>query len=277
MTTIGGLTVLDPPDNYWKGLLHGPQGSGKTYLASTIAQLGRTLLVDMIGERGTRAFKDAAWEDRIDVVQPTTIQQLDDLYWDFAGGGHDYVAVIIDSLTAVQNSAIRFILGRSETAVAEIKRGGASMRIQDWGDLRDIMADITTFWYGLADGDRDQPYHVVMTSQTRFPGGTEEDSSEKATLELSGGGRSFALSTPDYVLFTDREEDLTASPDDDGEYPERFLLRIVSQRASTKARIPVSLRGRIPNTLGRGEQPLSLPTIGRALRVGGMTPPPASN
>lgn len=271
-TTIGGLAVVTPPDNYWKALLHGPVGTGKTYLASTIAQVSKTLLVDMIGERGTRSFRDAEWEPNIDVVQPTSIQQLDDLYWDFASGNHDYGAVVLDGLTGIQNTAIRFILNRSETAVAEIQRGGRSMRIQDWGELRDIIADITTFWYGLADGSRSDPYHVVMTSQSRFPSNSDDDDSppEKVSLEISGGGRAFALSTPDYVLYTDAEPDETGTSDVDGELPMRFLLRVVSQHASTKARIPVSLRGRIPNTLGRGKDPLGLPHLGRVLGVAGL-------
>lgn len=276
MTTIAGLSgssIEEESHNFGKFMLHGPQGTGKTHLASTIAQAGPTLAIDFPGERGFRSIKDAPWAKNITVVKPTTTTEVTDIYHEVANSSH-WKAAIFDSASAFQLMAVRWILGRSETSMEEITKGGQGMRIQDWGTLRDIMADLFTSWYGLADSSHKNPKHIVFTSQTRFPNQSDDDEADRfndrATLEIQGGGRSFALSTPDYVLYTETEPDLDASPDQDGELPQRYLLRIASSHAHTKARIPVSLRGKIPFTLGRSQQPLSLVTLGRVLDVGGM-------
>src|SRR3546814_3083253 len=71
--TIAGLTLYGTDqigDDYGRFLLHGSQGSGKSYLASTIAQIGKTLFVDMRGERGPRSFLGTPWAKNITVVRP---------------------------------------------------------------------------------------------------------------------------------------------------------------------------------------------------------------
>src|SRR3546814_7619067 len=71
--TIAGLTLYgaeDIGDDYGRFLLHGSQGSGKTFLGSTIAALGKTLLVDMRGERGSRSWLGTPWANNITVVRP---------------------------------------------------------------------------------------------------------------------------------------------------------------------------------------------------------------
>src|SRR3546814_8960796 len=53
----------------------------KSYLASTIAQIGKTLFVDMRGERGPRSFLGTPWAKNITVVRPKSIKQLDELFY----------------------------------------------------------------------------------------------------------------------------------------------------------------------------------------------------
>src|SRR3546814_2139113 len=68
--TIAGLTLYGTDqigDDYGRFLLHGSQGSGKSFLASTIATLGKTLFVDMRGERGPRSFLGTPWAKNIPV------------------------------------------------------------------------------------------------------------------------------------------------------------------------------------------------------------------
>ena len=114
--------------------------------------------------------------------------------------------------------------------------------------------------------------HVIMTSQSRehVPNAENANDDGRTNLELSRGSRSFALSTPDFVLYTEVEDDYDTIDPEDGEPGLRHIVRLTSTQAVTKARIPVDLHGKIPNTLGRQGIPLSLVTIGRALRIGGM-------
>ena len=263
-----GLTlasVEETANDYLRALIHGAQGSGKTTLASTIAEMGPTLFIDLVGERGTRSFQGAPYAKNIKVARPTSITQLDDLYWWLAAGDHDFVAVVLDSLSAAQKMAMRFLLGHDETAVREIRQGVAPADMRTWGQVLDIMTDLSTFWFGLADGTRSQPMHVVFTSQTK---GIEDDDGETTLYpDVSKGSRSIALAAPDYVMFTQVEDDLDAMTDDGP--GRRYVVRFGAHAGiATKARLPANLRGKVPSVLGRKE-PLSLAKLCKVLGVGG--------
>lgn len=259
-------TVVRPPD-YGRFLLHGPQGAGKTTLASSIATLGRTLFLDMVGEQGTRSFQGAAWESNITVFRPTSVTELDDVYYALAAGGHGYTAVVIDSLTSVQKSAMRFLTGAEETAVREIKRGTAPTSIQQWGQSLTLMTDVATFWYGLADGTRAEPMHVVMTAQTKV-NEDEVSGSTRRQPDVQKGALSMLLAAPDYVLYCDLEDNPMYGADA-GQPAALHIVRFGPHPGyATKARVPVDLRGRIPSVLGR-DKAVTLGDLSRVLRVGG--------
>lgn len=263
------MGVDDLPDDWGRWLIHGMQGAGKTTLASTIAETGKTLFIDLIGEKGVRSFKGASYANNIDVIRPDSVTALDDIYWALDKGGHGYKAVIIDSLTAVQKMTMRFLLGHDETAVREIRQGTAGADIRTWGQALDVMVDTATFWYGLADGNRKEPMHVVMTAQTKITE-NEDTGSITRTPDVQKGALSITMATPDYVVYTDIEEDIDAEPTEDGSPVMRHILRLGSDHAyRTKARIPASLRGRIPAVIGRGKTTPNLVTLSRALGVGG--------
>lgn len=283
---ISFSTVADLGEDYGRWMIHGPQGSGKTRLASTIAEIGPTLFLDLTGEKGTRSFRGAPWEKNIQVARPESVTKLDDIYWWLAGGDHPFVAVVVDSLTAVQKMTMRFMLGHSETAVREIKQGGSPADQRTWGQTLDIMTDTATFWYGLADANRAKPLHVVMTAQTKVT--EDEDSGEtRRTPDVQKGALSITLAAPDYIVYTDWEEDQDAiGSNDELISPYRHVVRFGSHPGyRTKARLPYHLVGKIPSILGR-KRPTSLLTLSRILGIGGIpaatkvaagaTPPPSA-
>lgn len=281
--TLAGLNLMgtdDVPDDYGRWLIHGPQGSGKTTLASTIAELGPTLYVDLTGEKGIRSFKGASYANNITVVRPTSVTQFDELFWALDKGEGDFVAVVVDSLTSVQKMTMRFMLGHSETAVKEIKQGTAPADQRTWGQTLDIMTDFATFWYGLADGNRPRPLHVVMTAQTKV---TDDEiaASTTRTPDVQKGALSIVLAAPDYIVYTEEEPDYD-NPTDTGEVPNRHVTRFGGHPGyRTKARIPVPLRGKIPSVLGRtpvdpndprkGYKSANLAQLSRILGIGGAT------
>lgn len=270
MTLADAAEVNDMGEDYGRWLIHGPQGSGKTYLASTIAELGPTLFVDLTGEHGIRSFKGAPFEKHLKVLRPDTVTALDDLFWELAAGNHPYQAVILDSLTAIQKMTMRYLLGHNETAVREIKQGTAPADIRTWGQSLDVMTDLATFWYGLADAGRKQPMHVVLTAQTRITE-DEETGYTTRTPDVQKGALSITLATPDYIVYTDVEE----NPDhmtDDTLPPVNHIVRFGANPGyRTKARLPYQLRGKIPPILGRS-RPTTLPELSRVLGIGGTTP-----
>lgn len=267
MSTFAGLPLGSPGDDRGKWLLHGPQGSGKTTLASTIAEVGPTLMVDLIGERGTRSIKGSPYEKNIQVIRPTSVTQLDDIFWELDKGQHPYEAVILDSLTALQKMTMRFLMGHDETAVREIRQGVAPAQIQTWGQALDIMTDTATFWYGLAEEGHAKPIHVVMTSQTK-----EDRNDDLGILSLDvdvqRGARGIMKAVPDYILYTEVEEDLEADSEDGPVF--RHVARFGSDpNYRLKARIPQDLRGKLPSVIGR-KTPPNLTTLSRVLRISGI-------
>lgn len=274
---FGGIPILrgtekEHPDA-GKFLIHGGQGTGKTRLASTIAQTGRTLFLDLIGERGTRSFYGESWAKNIDVARPESVTALDEIFWVLNSGDHPYSAVVIDSLTSLQKMALRFLMGHSETAVREIKMGTAPADQRTWGESLNIMTDTATFWFSLADGDREKPIHVVMTAQTKV---SENELTGFITRQpdVQRGALQITLAAPDYIMYTDVEEDMEADSEDGPVY--RHIARfgnIPDYRA--KARVPKDLRGKIPSVLGRGSSP-DLAQLARILRLGGDRAPVAA-
>lgn len=268
--TFAGLPLRDmdgEAEDAGKWLIHGPQGSGKSSLASTIAGFGKTLYIDLAGEKGQRSFKNAPYAHNIVIIRPTSVAQLDDLFWELDAGKHDFKAVILDSLTALQRMAVRYVMKYSETTVREIKQGTAPADQRTWGEALNIMSDVAVFWYGLADGNREKPMHVIMTAQTKV---TENEltGTETRNPDVQPGALRITLAAPDYVLYTDLEPD-TESEDEDGSY--RHIVRFgANPEYRTKARIPVNLRGKLPSILGRKSAP-DLVRLSRILGIGGPT------
>lgn len=271
--SIAGVDLMgvdDLPEDYGRWLIHGPQGSGKTTLSSTIAELGKTLFIDTTGEKGVRSFKGAPYAQNIVVARPTSVTAMDDIFWKLNSGDHDFAAVVIDSLTGVQKMTMRYLLGHSETAVREIKMGTAPADIRTWGQSLDVMVDTATFWFGLADGNRPKPMHVVMTAQTKV---VEDELAQITTRtpDVQKGALSIVLASPDYILYTEEEENMDAIGDDSA--PQTIHIARFGGHPGyrTKARVPYNLRGKIPSVLGRGKNPPNLAALSKVLGIGGVT------
>jgi len=266
------MTSEEVPEDYGRWLIHGPQGTGKTTLASTIAECGPTLFIDTTGEKGIRSFRGAPYAKNITIVRPTSVTQLDDLYWELAKGNHPYVAVVLDSLTGIQKLTMRFLLGHDETAVREIRKGVAPADMRTWGQALDVMVDTATYWYGLADGNRPKPMHVVMTAQTKIKEGDELTGGlTSLTPDVQKGALSIVLACPDYILFTDVEDNMDYLSDET-QSPVHHIVKFGSHPGfRTKARVPFNLRGKVPPVLGR-KSPTSLTQISRVLGIGGLPP-----
>jgi len=261
--TIAGLSVMPAsstrPDAM-KVLIHGLPGSGKTTLASSIAAQGKTLFVDLIGERGTMSFRGAPYEKNIDVVRPKSVVELTGIQRYLAKGDHDYTAVVLDSISAAQNSAMRFQLNYDEDTVTEIRKGRQTADQRTWGVVGEIMTDISLFWMALAESQRKKPIHVIFTSQTKMKTGV--DGEAKLYPDVSPKSLAAAMAAPDYVFYTDVVEDLL----DDGSAAMKHVVRVLPDpNYAIKARIPEALQSKIPPVLGMDGKRPSLTTLGQVL------------
>lgn len=271
MTSFAGIDVIKVDNlsaDYGRWLIHGPQGSGKTTLAATVSEMGKTLFIDLTGEKGIRSIQGSPASSQIDVIRPASVTALDDIFWELSGKPHDYKAVVIDSLTALQKMTMRFLLGHDETAVREIKQGTSPADIRTWGQSLDVMTDTATFWFGLADAGRDRPLHVVMTAQTKIVE-DEESGNTLRTPDVQKGALSITLAAPDYIVYTDVEENMDHLSDDSLP-PVNHIVRFGANPAyRTKARLPYGLRGKMPTILGR-KKPVSLLQLSSVLGIGGV-------
>ena len=272
MAGFAGIDIVDvneeQPD-FGRWLILGPQGGGKTTLASTIGELGKTLFIDLMGEKGTKSFRNAPYAKNIDVIRPESITALDDVFWALDKGGHDYKAVVIDSLTAAQKMTMRFLTGASETAVREIRQGIAPADQRTWGQSLDIMTDMAVFWYGLADGNRSHPMHVVMTAQVKMIE-DEINGGVRRQPDVQKGALSIVRATPDYIVYADVEENIDAISDESQPSTNHIVRFGTNPDYGTKARLPYDLRGKIPEVLGR-KKPVTLGSLSKVLGVGGVS------
>lgn len=272
MAGFAGIDIVDvneeQPD-FGRWLILGPQGGGKTTLASTIGELGKTLFIDLMGEKGTKSFRNAPYAKNIDVIRPESITALDDVFWALDKGGHPYKAVVIDSLTAAQKMTMRFLTGASETAVREIRQGTAPADQRTWGQSLDIMTDMAVFWYGLADGNRSHPMHVVMTAQVKMIE-DEINGGVRRQPDVQKGALSIVRATPDYIVYADVEENIDAISDETQPSTNHIVRFGTTPDYGTKARLPYDLRGKIPEVLGR-KKPVTLGSLSKVLGVGGVS------
>lgn len=272
MAGFAGIDIVDvneeQPD-FGRWLIIGPQGGGKTTLASTIGELGKTLFIDLMGEKGTKSFRNAPYAKNIDVIRPESITALDDVFWALDKGGHPYKAVVIDSLTAAQKMTMRFLTGASETAVREIRQGTAPADQRTWGQSLDIMTDMAVFWYGLADGNRSHPMHVVMTAQVKMIE-DEINGGVRRQPDVQKGALSIVRATPDYIVYADVEENIDAISDESQPSTNHIVRFGTNPDYGTKARLPYDLRGKIPEVLGR-KKPVTLGSLSKVLGVGGVS------
>lgn len=210
---VSNLDDIEP--DKLKLLLHGPQGHGKTTTAASIAEKCKTVIVDLPGEKGLKSIKKVPYSKNIQVIRPTEVGQLDDIFWDLqtdSGRVKGAEAVLLESASAYQKMVMRMIMGNPENKVRAIDKSVRMANQQEYGKILEFMTDLCTFWYGLADVTTPNPLHVIFTCQSKR---IEDDETGEITVvpDVTTGSRGPLLSTPDYIGYCFVEkgetEDLT--------------------------------------------------------------------
>ena len=243
-----------------KAMIHGFSGTGKTRLASSVAQTGRTLLIDLPHEGGIRTAKAEPWADNIEVLRPSTFEELERTFAELYKGDHGFNAVVFESVSALAIMAMRRIVGFDEKKVrslSEIANTDNAPRIHHWGQLSNLIEDHVNFWYALAEPDNTaNPVHMVMTSQSRIVVGEEDEVADTMIgFDLSAKARTATYAKPDYVWYTfvepDASERKTLGPvSTAGEGRMRHVLRVLPHpNIYAKSRVPGNVE--VPPIVGR--------------------------
>jgi len=255
MVSFAGLDILGP-ENKAKGrwLMLGLPGTGKTYGASTIAGLGKTLFIDTPSEEGTESFEGAPWAANIDIVRPTTVQQVTQILAALRAGGHGYQAVVVDSMTGLFKMIKRQTFGKAEDDFAPLEK---NVSIQQYKHIVEKLDEFILWFYALATHPTN-PVHVVITAQ---PKTLDDDvaGSQIIVPDVQNGAVPTLRSTPAYIVYTVVE---------DGQHQFYFGS---NPRYSVKSRVKPELWGKIPATLEGSNA--NLTTLSRVL---GLAPASAT-
>ncbi len=242
---ISANTTEFAPDHA-RVMIHGRSGTGKTTLASSIAELGKTLFVYVPGEEGINSINGLAWEKNIIPHKLGSkghpILEVESLYASFLKGEHDYTAVAFDSASALQTLWKKHLLGIPLDSPSDAAKRPAT-DFTFWGQVRDTFTDFFTFWYGLASSTAAKPVHVVMTSQTNALDDVE--GATKMQPDLHKGPLAAALSRPDQIMYTHMMRD------PDNFEKQKYVVRIKpSDKVEAKTRCSADISEALPEIIG---------------------------
>jgi hypothetical protein len=243
-------------------LLHGMPGTGKTDKAGTIAEIGKTLYLYVQGEEGIGSLAGLPYGDNLVIHKVASIRELEEIYTELAAGNHDFIAVIFESVSALYPMIRNHILGvPNDRPVSE--RPATDFAF--WGALGNWYTDFFTFWYALADPNRPQPMHVVMTSQTKMLDDAGGDTVMQPDLPTTPRG--VAVSRADLILFTHMGRD------PENPMQQKHLVRIKpSSSITAKTRASPEVFESLPELLGLTKR-FTLPTYLKAIGVSGVDIP----
>lgn len=236
-------------------LLLGQSGTGKTTLAGSVAEMGKTLYAYTIGEEGISSLKGEKWSKNVDVVRLTDPTQVRDVYHELLTPGHGYKGLVIDSVSALDRMWRKHLLGLPQEDIRQVDEMDAFMDIQTWGRLADITMDVMTSLFGLASHAHEEPVHVVMTSQVQ----EFDDETSGETLvgaAVSKGCRVPVHACPDYTLHLQILEDEDSN---ELEAPAIHRVRLLpDERLITKLHTTRERKSKTPAMVGNASQILTM-------------------
>lgn len=262
-------TLEEAGRDHGKVMIHGEPGTGKTTLASSLAELGRVLYLYYPGEQGLASIPN---EYRANIVphMVSSVEEDNDILWQLILGEADkFVGVIKEGIHAWQQLYTRHVRGLPTATARQRDQLKQALKHADMrrigGDVGGLLKDDITFWYGLADYSREHPLHVVMTSQTRHRQIREKTKDQNDVGELLDeyigpdvfpGIANSVEATPDYLGYTFIEEGDSLEDDEDYRYCVRFGPHDMIR---TKLHSDATSKRQWPSVVGRNGQRLTLP------------------
>lgn len=158
-------------NNKIKMTVHGKSGSGKTTLACTFP--GPILLAD-VNDHGTDSVSD---QKHVQLLPVETWHDFEHLYWYLKKHSDKYKTVIIDTVTQLQELAIKLVLAEAHKDPDQQVTWG-TMTKREWGQVSTMLKTWIMNY-------RDLPMNVIFIAQERaFNLGDEEDDGGQITPEV---------------------------------------------------------------------------------------------
>jgi len=137
--------------------VYGRSGTGKTTFAGTAP---KPLLVLDVNDRGTISIKG---QPETYVLSIEKWEDFEEAYWYLKSGNHNFQSVAIDTLTQLQDLAIRQVVGEDSADMVISKRA--------WGSVSSLMKTwILNF--------RDLPLCKIFICQDRLTAGDEDEGTD---------------------------------------------------------------------------------------------------
>lgn len=171
------IRSVDELSPYMKALVYGRNGSGKTRLGASAPNV---LIID-VNEEGTRSAVGTGAQ----VIECKKFDEVAHVFWYLKAGNHDYESFSLDTITALQQAAIRKVLGEQENR--DPTREPSMPDRRTWGRANQLVT-------GLLMDFRNLPMHGIFLAQERT---VSEDDSEEAAFhcpDLPNGSRMVATS-----------------------------------------------------------------------------------
>lgn len=169
---------VDDIKPYVKVLAYGHNGSGKTRLC---ASAPKVLIID-INEEGTRSAAGSGTGAKY--LEANTWKDVGDFYWYLKSGKHPYKTVALDTVTAMQNMAMSFVLGEAEERDPTRERSMPDKR--SYGRAGELVK-------GMLLAYRNLPMHVIFTAQERTIKDEDTEEITDVTVDLPAGSRGVAM------------------------------------------------------------------------------------
>lgn len=178
------ILAISEASPYLRILVFGKNKKGKTRFAAS----AKNVLIIDCNEEGTKSARKDYPNAKV-----YHVREWDDLapiYWYLKRGNHNFEAVSIDTLTALQSIAITHIL--KQEAARDTNREDTKMTKRDWGTLAEMMkGEVLRF--------RNLPMHVIFTAQEASSGDPEEGEDITIHPKLSPGARGEAMGAVDII------------------------------------------------------------------------------
>jgi len=149
-----GIKELKPEDKPRSWLFYGRAGTGKTTLA---ASFPKPLLVIDIDDKGTDSISDLPG---IKLVEPTTFDELTEIYWYLKENPTRYKTVVIDTISQVNRMLVNEISGDKARNAGKAPGDWGTMKLADWGKVAAKMKNWITDMRNL-------PIEMVFLAQDR--------------------------------------------------------------------------------------------------------------
>lgn len=172
---------------------------GKTNLAGSASELGKTLIIDT--EEGSSSLKKR-WP-KAEVYKLKEFEEIDEVYWYLANREHGYKFVALDPITRLGQHAMRHVLrARASTDLAADPYQPTQ---QDWGKTAELMRRVVNDYKALPN------IFLIITAYERRRESDDEESIFDYIIgpDAQPAVKGFLMGQMDIIgrLYIHREED----------------------------------------------------------------------